>query len=131
MRIPKRFTILAAALLALNVVLWLAPVATALRQSFADQILGPSLIRAEVVAQAGAGTGTKEYRIDRGVVTAATARRVTIREQDGTVQMVRIAAGTQLEGVARARLGSLARRGAQVLVVRAARGAALSLDVED
>jgi len=129
MNMPKRFTILAVALVALNVFLWIVPAGMALRQSIVNQLFGPSMIRAEVVVQSGSN-GTQDYRIDRGVVTAVTPGQITLREQDGTIQSIPLASTTRMSGLGRLGLQSLLRRPTQVLVVRPANGAAISLDVE-
>lgn len=129
MRVTKRFTLLAAVLVALNVFLWIVPAGLALRQSVINQLFGPALIRAEVVDQTG-GTGTQDYRIDRGVVTAASFAQITLREQDGTVQTIPLASTTRISGLPRQGLSGLTRRPTQVLVIRPANGAATSIDVE-
>ena len=129
MRLSRRFTILTVALLALNVSLWIVPSGMALRQSIINRLLGPTMIRAEVVVQSGAN-GAQDFRIDRGVVTAASTAEITLRERDGAVETIPLAATTQLRGVRRVRLASLARQPTQVVVVRRTNEAALSLDVE-
>ena len=129
MRATKRFAILASALVALNIVLWLAPAGLALRPALVAELFGPSLIRSEVVVQSGAG-GAQDYRIDRGLVTAASSTQITLSEVDGTVETVRLAATTQFVGITRARVARLVRRQLQVLVVRPVNGAAASVEVE-
>ena len=129
MSMPRRFTILAAVLVALNVFLWVVPAGMALRQSLVNQLFGPAMIRAEVVVQSGQGS-TADYRIDRGVVTAATAAQITLREADGTVQSIPLAPTTRFSGLGRLGLASLLRRPTRVLVVRLANGPAISIDVE-
>ena len=129
MRVTKRFTILAAVLVALNVFLWIVPAGMALRQSMINELFGPSMIRAEVVDQNGAN-GTQDYRLDRGIVTAATPAQITLKEADGTVQTIPLASTTRLSGLGRLGLAALVRRSMQVLVVRPANGAATEVDVE-
>ena len=129
MGVTKRFTLLAAVLVALNVFLWIVPAGLALRQSVINQLFGPALIRAEVVDQTGQN-GTQDYRIDRGIVTAASTLQITLREQDGTVQTIPLASTTRISGLPRQGLSGLLRRPTQVLVIRPANGAATSIDVE-
>ena len=129
MGVSKRFTILAATLVALNVFLWIVPSGMALRQSIVNQLFGPAMIRAEVVVQSGQ-SGTQDYRIDRGIVTAVTPALITLREQDGTVQAIPLATTTRISGVGRQGVQGLLRRPTQVLVIRPANGAAISVDVE-
>jgi hypothetical protein len=125
----RRFSILVTSLVALNLFLWLVPAGVAMRSSLVGELFGPSMIRAEVVDRTASGR-TKDYRIDRGVVTAVAGGRVTLMEDDGTVRSIRVVQATQLSGVQRSRLASLARRSVQVLVVSSASGKAVSLDVE-
>jgi hypothetical protein len=127
----RRFTVLAVVLVALNLVLWLAPEGLALRNSLIDQLFGARLIRAEIVVQDTTGSSTLDYRIDRGVVVAVTPGGITLREADGTMQPIPIATTTRLQGAgSRLGLAVLARRGAQVLVTRLANGPATSIEVE-
>jgi hypothetical protein len=128
MRVTRRFTVLAAVLVALNLALWIVPAGMALRQSVINQLFGPALIRAEVVDQTG--QGTQDYRIDRGLVTAASSTQITLKEQDGTVQTIPLASSTRITGLPRQGLSGLTRRSTQVLVIRPANGAAISIDVE-
>jgi|SRR5919197_2139847 hypothetical protein len=53
-------------------------------------LFGAGLVRAEVLIQAG---GQHDYRVDRGRVTAFTPASLTMRERDGTVVTVPVAAG--------------------------------------
>ena len=129
MSVRRRFTILAAVLVALNVFLWIVPAGMALRQSIVNQLFGPAMIRAEVVVQSG-GNSTQDYRIDRGVVTAVTPALITLREADGTIQPIPLASNTRIGGLGRFGLQALLRRPTQVLVIRPANGAAISVDVE-
>lgn len=129
MQMPRRFSILATALVALNLFLWLVPAGVAMRTSLVGQLFGPAMIRAEVIDRA-AGGRTRDYRIDRGTVSAVARGRITLTEEDGTVRSLRVVQTTQLTGVQRSRLASLARRSAQVLVVSTPAGKAVSLDVE-
>lgn len=127
----RRFTILAVALVALNLVLWLAPQGLALRSSLINTLFGPRLIRADILVQDPTSTTPIDYRIDRGVIVAATPAGITLKEADGTMQPIPLAATTVVQG-AGSRLGiaSLVRRGSQVLVIRIANGPATSIQVE-
>ncbi len=125
----RRFGIFAAVLAALNVFLWLAPPGLALRQALIDQLFGPRLIRAEVVVQNPAG-GTQDILIDRGVITAAGLGSLTLREPDGRVQQIPLAATTRVTG--KARFGTIAdlRKNLRVLVFWTANGPATLVQVE-
>jgi hypothetical protein len=125
----KRFTILAAGLVALNLGLWLAPPGLAVREAVINQLFGQRLIRAEVVAR-GAGNTTVDYLLDRGVLTAVAPDSLTLREQDGKVQVVPVDGSTQVSGPRRFTSLASLRRNLRVLVVRPANGAASLVEVE-
>jgi hypothetical protein len=127
----RRFTILAAILVALNLGLWLAPQGLALRQAFINQLFGPRLIRAEVVLQGGANGGTQDVLIDRGTVLSVAAAAVTIREADGMTYTIPADATTQIVGGGR-RFGDYTqlRRGFRVLITREANSPATSIQIE-
>lgn len=130
----RRFAVLAAVLVALNLVLWLAPPGLALRKAVIDQLFGPRMVRAEVVVATGTGSATTDYRLDRGIVTSVVTTGLTpgisLREADGTVQTIPLAATTRVLGAGRLGLQALARRSMQVLVVREANGPAISIQAE-
>jgi hypothetical protein len=58
----------------------------------APNIFGAGLVRAEVLVQAG---GQHDYRVDRGRVASFGAASLTLRERDGTLVTVPVAAGAQ------------------------------------
>jgi hypothetical protein len=126
----RRFTILAVALVALNLVLWLAPQGLALRQAVIAQLFGPRMIRAEVVVQ-GTSTTPLDYRLDRGVIVTVSSASLVLREQDGTTQAIAVGAGTRVTGGGR-RFPDVAslKRNLRVLVLREANGPATQIQVE-
>jgi hypothetical protein len=127
----RRFALLAAVLVLLNLVLWLAPAGLAVRSALLNSLFGPRMIRAEVVLQGAAGT-TQDYRVDRGVITSAAATNtssITIRELDGTTTPIPIDATTRLAGPVK--LTSLPlRKGLRVLVIRQANLPAQLIQIE-
>jgi hypothetical protein len=125
----RRFAILAFALVALNLVLWLAPQGLALRQALVTQLFGARMIRAEVVVR-GAGGTPVDYRVDRGVITSVTSATLTLREQDGTTASVALAAETQVTGRPRFTTVAQLRRNLRVLVIHQANGPAEVVQVE-
>lgn len=125
----RRFGILAGVLVALNLVLWLAPQGLAVRQAIVNQLFGSRMIRAEVVVR-GIGGAPLDYRIDRGVITSVTPTTLTLREQDGTTASVTLAAGTRVTGRLRIRSVGQLRRNLRVLVLRQANGPAELVQVE-
>ncbi|HZD88160.1 MAG TPA: hypothetical protein VE088_09165 [Gaiellaceae bacterium] len=117
----KRFGLLAAILVALNLVLWLAPAGLALRRAVITQLFGPRLVRAEVIESTGGGT-TNDIRIDRGVVVTQTSSDITLHELDGRSQDIPLSATTRM------RRRNLV--GWRVLVVWSANGPAMSVQAE-
>ena len=119
----RRFGLLAVALLALNTFLWVAQTGFALPQALIDRFFGPRMIRAEVVVQ-NATTGVRDFRIDRGMIVTASGESITLRERDGTVVTIQVAANARING------GSQLRPGLRVLVVRQANSPAHLIQVE-
>jgi hypothetical protein len=121
----RRFILLAGVLVALNLVLWLAPAGLALRQGIVQALFGSKFVRAEVIEKGGA-----DWRLDRGVIVSVDPTQVTLREADGRVQSIPLAATTKVVRLGR-RLttGVLAPRW-HVLVLWPATGPAQSVDVE-
>jgi hypothetical protein len=125
----RRFGLLAAVLVALNLVLWLAPQGLAVRQAIVNQLFGARMIRAEVIVR-GVGGAAVDYRVDRGVITSVTPTTLMLREQDGTTASVALTSGTQVAGRLRITSVDQLRRNLRVLVVREANGPAELVRVE-
>jgi hypothetical protein len=85
--------LLAAALGAAVATLALVP--TSLGETLAQTLLGPGLVRAEVVVQRDGAF--RVYRVDRGRVLTKTRAALTLREQDGTIVSVPLSAATRYE----------------------------------
>ncbi len=119
----RRFALLAALLVSVNVVLWLAQTGFALPQALLDRFFGPRMVRAEVVVQAPAGP--QDFRIDRGKIVSTAAGSITLSERDGTVVTIQVAANARIVGFPR-RL----RPNLRVLVVRRANSPAHLIQVE-
>jgi hypothetical protein len=117
----RRFGILAAVLVAVNLGLWLAPPGLALRQALINQLFGPRMVRAEVIYKTGANS-TGDMRLDRGLVTAQTPTDITLTELDGRVQVIPLGSSTRI------RRNSLV--GWRVLVEWPANGTAISVAPE-
>jgi hypothetical protein len=125
----RRFGFLAVLLVSLNVALWLVQTGFALPQDLIDRFFGPRMVRAEVVVQSGAAA-VRDFRIDRGKIVAATPGSITLRERDGTVVTIQVAAGARIVGLARLNGGSQLQSGLRVLVVRQANSPAHLIQVE-
>lgn len=124
----RRFALLAAVLVALNVVLWLAPAGLAVRSALLNALFGPRMIRAEIVVQGTAGT-TQDYRVDRGLVTSSTLTSVTLSERDGTSTTIPIGVTTRVIGPFRLVTLPL-RKNLRIVVIRQANLPAEVVQVE-
>ncbi len=121
----RRFLLLAGALVALNLALWLAPQGLALGRSVIQQLFGPKLVRAEVLLRNGS-----DWRLDRGVIVSVSASQLTLREADGRVQPIALAASTRIVGFGRVFSPSTLGHGWRVLVTWPANGPAELVQVE-
>jgi hypothetical protein len=124
----KRFALLLATLVALNSFFWLATSGFALPQQLIDRFFGPRLIRAEVIL--GGPQQVNDFRIDRGVITAAAPGSITIRERDGTVVTIETTPATRVLGRARITGSAQLRPPMRVLVVRQANQPATQIQIE-
>jgi hypothetical protein len=125
----RRFALLAATLVALNVFFWLAQGGFALPGALIDRFFGPRLIRAEVVV-GGGPLVVNDFRIDRGVITATAPGSITVRERDGTVVTISVTPETRVLGRPRITDVSQLRPPMRVLVVRKANAPAAQIQVE-
>ena len=94
----RRFMLLAATLVALNTFFWLAATGFALPKSIVTQFFGNRMVRAEVILQGPAGSGTQDWRIDRGVITTIVGQTLTLKESDGTVVSVDVDPNARIQG---------------------------------
>ncbi len=125
----KRFLLLGAVLVALNGFFWLAQGGFALPQALIDRFFGPRMIRAEVILQGARGV-VNDFRLDRGVITATGPGSITLRERDGTLVTIPVAAGARVVGSPRFTDVSRLRPPLRVLVVRKANTPANVIQVE-
>jgi hypothetical protein len=89
----NRRLLLAAVLATLGVALWLAPAGLALRNAVVDQVFGAKLVRLEAIEKKPVA-GSTDWRIDHGVITAVSSTQLTLRESDGRIQPIPLAAST-------------------------------------
>jgi hypothetical protein len=89
----RRFLILAAVLVTLNVGLWLAPGALGIPQTVLANLFGRNMVRATVLETNGA-----QWNLDRGAVVSATPVLLTIQEKDGRVQPIQVSSSTVVNG---------------------------------
>jgi hypothetical protein len=121
----RRFVLLAAVLVALNVTLWFASPGLALRKAIVNQLFGQNMVRAQVLKKDGT-----QWNLDRGVITKVNSTQVTLREFDGRVQQIPVSDTTKvMHRGHRLPLSALARRW-RVVVLWPPIGPAQSVDVE-
>jgi hypothetical protein len=121
----RRFVLLVGVLVALNLTLWFAAPGLALRRALVLQLFGPKMVRAQVHERSG-----QDWNLDRGVITQVSSTQLTLREFDGRIQPIPLAATTKVIRFGhRLPLGVLAPRW-RVLVTWPPVGAAQSVDVE-
>jgi hypothetical protein len=124
----RRFVLLAAVLVAVNVALWFAAPGLALRKAIINRLFGPQMVRAEVIKKDGS-----DWRLDRGVISSVDSAQVTLREFDGRIQQIPLATTTIVIRTATGRhlpLSALARRWHVLVTWPAPNGPAASVDVE-
>jgi hypothetical protein len=126
----RRFVLLAGVLVTLNLVLWFAAPGLALRRALVLQLFGPKMVRVEVVERTPVG-GSADWHIDRGVITTVSATQLTLREADGRIQQIPLAATTKVIGLGGHRIPKVVLTPRwRVVVTWPANGAAQSVDVE-
>jgi hypothetical protein len=124
----RRFLYLATALVAVNSFFWLAQSGFALPQAIINQFFGGNMIRAEVLV--ASPSGTQDWRIDRGVITAISGTNVTLREKDATVVTLQIDPNARVQGPARISSVAQLRRRLRVVLYRQADQPATLVQVE-
>lgn len=116
MKIRKGLLVLAF-VAALNVTLWLATTGWALNPGNLVGLVGPKMVRAEIVVQ-DAGV-THDYRVDRGRVSGVAGSSLTLVERDGTTATIQVAPGARITLDGRSvPLAALARRRIEATAVR-------------
>ena len=125
----RHFALLAVVLVALNVFFWVAQSGFALPQALIDRFFGPRMVRAEVIVQSPRGI-VRDYRIDRGLITAVAPDAITLRERDGTLVTIQVAANARIVGLGRPANASQLRPNLRVLVFREANRPATMIQVE-
>jgi hypothetical protein len=103
-------------LLALNAVLLLVQPGLALPGSLAAYLLGPKMVKAEVVVKDG-GT-TYDYRIDQGRIRAVSSTSVTLFERTGDVVTIPVSPGARVTLGGKTVLLTALRKGMRAQTVR-------------
>ncbi|HEY1367663.1 MAG TPA: hypothetical protein VGF23_11130 [Gaiellaceae bacterium] len=118
MRVTKRRVAVVgfAALVALNISLWLAQGVLALPGSLASYFFGPKFVRGEIILQDSAGA--HDYLIDRGHIRSLGPSSLVLRERDGTVVTVPVSATATITFKGAPTSFSALKRGMVVTTVR-------------
>lgn len=95
-RMRRRTVFLAAfaALLALNAVLLLAHSGLAIPGMLSSYLLGPKMVKAEIVLKDGGGL--HDYRIDQGKIRAVGSASLTLYERTGELVVVPVSPGARI-----------------------------------
>ena len=105
-----------AALLAVNATLLLVQPGFALPGSLAAYLLGPKMVKAEVVIKDG--KTTYDYRIDQGKIRAVSSTTVTVYERTGDVVVVPVSPGARVTLGGKTVLLTALKKGMRVQTVR-------------
>lgn len=128
MRSRRRF-LLIGVLAALGVALWLAPAGLALRSAVVKEVFGGKLVRLEAIERRPV-LGSTDWRIDHGAITAVSATQLTLREADGRIQPIPLAATTRVIRFGRNSAPNKLRPHQYALVTWPATGAAQTVVVD-
>jgi len=105
-----------ATLLALNATLLLVQPGLALPGSLAAYLLGPKMVKAEIVLKQG--KTTYDYRIDQGKIRAVSATSVTLWERTGEVVTIPVSPGARVTLGGKTVLLTALKKGMRVQTVR-------------
>lgn len=120
----RKLLVVVAALLALNAVLVAAQLGLALPGSPVTYLLGPKMVRGEIVVKDGGAL--HDYRIDQGRVRAVGvgASTLTLYERDGELVTVAVAPGARITLGGRLVPLAAIKRGMRAITVRNGNAAA-------
>ena len=105
-----------AALLAVNATLLLVQPGLALPGSLANYLLGPKMVKAEIVLKQG--KTTYDYRIDQGKIRAVSSTSVTLWERTGEVVTIPVSPGARVTLGGKTVLLTALKKGMRVWTVR-------------
>jgi hypothetical protein len=119
------FLLALVALLALNGVLLLVQSGLAFPQGLTSYLLGPKMVKAEIVVKDG--SGLHDYRIDQGKIRAVGTSSITLFERTGDLVTIPVAVGAKITiGNRPVSLAAL-RRGMRVQTLREGSGPAVTI----
>ena len=105
-----------AGLLAVNATLLLVQPGLALPGSLAAWLLGPKMVKAEIVVKDG--KTTYDYRIDQGKIRAVSTTSVTLFERTGEVVTIPVSPGARVTLGGKTVLLTALKKGMRVQTVR-------------
>jgi hypothetical protein len=105
-----------AGLLAVNATLLLVQPGLALPGSLAAWLLGPKMVKAEIVVKDG--KTTYDYRIDQGRIRAVSTTSVTLFERTGEVVTIPVSPGARVTLGGKTVLLTALKKGMRVQTVR-------------
>jgi hypothetical protein len=121
----RRFVLLGAVLVTLNIALWFAAPGLALRRAIVLELFGPKMVRAQVHERNG-----QDWNLDRGVITQASLTQLTLREADAKIVQIPLSSTTKVIRLGRRLPLGVLRPRWRVLVTWPSIGSAQSVDVE-
>ena len=113
---PTRVVAAFVALLALNAILFVTQPGWALQRPLLNRYFGPKMVRAEVVLREQGVV--RSDRIDRGEIRMLTGDFVTLRERDGLIVTIELAANPRVSVNGRQAGIFALRRGMVATVIR-------------
>jgi hypothetical protein len=125
----RRFALLATILVSVNVFFWLAQGGAALPRALFDRLFGPQMVRSEVVVADRFG-GTKDFRVDRGVIASISPGQIVLRERDGTMVEIPVRPRTRVATPNGPRDVRMLRPGMRVLAIRPVNEPAVVINLE-
>src|SRR2546421_5759171 len=128
MRAMKRRTLFLAALaalLTLNAVLFLVQPGFALPNALTSYLLGPKMVKAEIVLKDG--SGLHDYRLDQGKIRAIGTASLTLYERTGELVSIPVGPGTRVTLGGRTVSLATLRRGMRATTMREGSAAAISV----
>lgn len=105
-----------AALLLVNAVLLAAPVGYALPGPLGSYLLGPKLVRADVLVKDGGALHL--YRVDRGFIRSKANGSLVLRERDGSLVTIAVAPNAVITVRGQPAAYSALRKGMVATVIR-------------
>ncbi len=92
----RRFLLLAAVLVTVNVSLWLASGALGLTLVSPASLVGKNMVRMDVTDITGCPANCAEWRLARGVVVGKASGQLTVQEADSKTETISVSSSTKV-----------------------------------